>query len=239
VIAVVGALVLAPAVALTASPPHVTLVGPARQTVRVANPARTTVVVDVTRAGFTLGPRGRPRLPPAAGSWLVVRPRRVVVPAGGAVSLAVSAAVPRGAPPGDHTAVVLLTSHPVRAARVAVRMRIGITVAIRVPGRIVHALAVGRPRVRAASGGAQVLEVPVLNRGNVVEQLPRGRLRLAVVTRGRVVQRLRPGAREVLPHSTAVFVLRCRPGLRGRLTAVVDLGGRRRLFSLWLGSTSR
>jgi hypothetical protein len=244
VIASLAALALAPAVALTASPPHVTLVGSARQTIRVANPSGATLIVDVTRAGLRLGPRGRPHLLLAGGaargaaSWLVVRPHRIVIAPRGSAALTVSAAPPRGAAPGEHAAVVLLTTYPVATARVAVRLRIGITVSVRVAGRVVHALALRGVRVRSA-GARHVVELRVANAGNVVEHLGRSRLEVTLLARGRVVERLRPAARELPPHSTAVLDLRSRARVRGLVAVVVRLAGRRRTVRLRLPSTRR
>ena len=83
-----GASTARPPVALTASPAHVALAGSGRTTVRVRNAGTSQVVVDVTRAGFALDLRGRPRIvgrdavARSAADWLSFRPRSVVLEAG-------------------------------------------------------------------------------------------------------------------------------------------------------------
>src|SRR5262249_13969260 len=57
-----GATRARPPIGLTASPAHVVLRGSGTTTVRVTNPGKRAVVVDVDRAGFALDLRGRPRI---------------------------------------------------------------------------------------------------------------------------------------------------------------------------------
>src|SRR5204863_3014737 len=134
------------------------------------------VVVDVSRAGYALDLRGRPRVVrPVAGRraaipWLTVRPSRLALPAGGSASLSVSSRLPRRADPGDRGALVLLTTRPVRSAAVAVRMRLGVVVVVRAPGAIVRRLDLLRLRIRAPSR-PRLLELWIANRGNVTEEL--------------------------------------------------------------------
>ena len=220
-----------PAVALTASPAHVTLVGAGRRAIRIANTGADTIVVDVASAGFALGPRGRPRILLAgasarrAASWLGVRPNRLALAPGTASEVALVSKPPPTASPGDHPALVLVTTRASPGAPVAVRMRIGITVLVRVPGRIRHALRVRSLRVRRVAH-RKMLELVVVNAGNVVEWLDRRRVELSLVIHGRVIARLDPAARELLPRATAVFDLAYRGGVRGDVTAVVALGDR-------------
>ncbi|HYX76672.1 MAG TPA: hypothetical protein VE757_05800, partial [Gaiellaceae bacterium] len=74
------------------------------------------VVVDVSRAGFALTLRGRPRIvrrgARSAASWLKLRPKRLMLPARTTASLLVSATVPPKTEPGDHDALVLMTTRP-------------------------------------------------------------------------------------------------------------------------------
>jgi hypothetical protein len=72
-----------------------------------------------------------------------------------------------------------------------------------------------------------VLRVVVANRGNVVEWLRRGRIEIELRVGRRRVAELRSGAREILPGSTAIFELPYRGRVRGRLTALVSVAGRR------------
>jgi hypothetical protein len=91
-------------VALTAVPARVVLVATTHEAVRVTNSGTRAVVVDVSKAGFALTLRGRPRIVRARGkrsaaSWLELRPTRLTLPARASASLVVSAAVPRDAEP--------------------------------------------------------------------------------------------------------------------------------------------
>ena len=152
-----GAGTTRPPLGLTATPAHVALAGSSRATVRVTNPGLSPVVVDVGRAGFSLDLRGRPKIVArgdgrAASAWLTVRPARFVLGGRSEPIPHRGLAAPARVEPGDHDALVLLTTRPRRGAGVAVRMRIGIVVVVRAPGRIVRRLALGRLRVRRQRG---------------------------------------------------------------------------------------
>jgi hypothetical protein len=153
-----------------------------------------------------------------------VRPQRILLAPGGAAALTVSSVVPGAAGPGDHPALVLLTTHIGPAAPVAIRVRVGVVVFVRVPGRIVHRLELHALRAR---GGA--LEAVIANRGNVVE---RTGVRISLWRRGRL--RLRPGpvVRTLLPHSTGIERFRPHVRLQGWVTARVEAGALRRSFRL-------
>jgi hypothetical protein len=215
-----------PAVALTATPAHVTLVGAERQVIRVANGGSEPVVVDAAAAGFALGLRGAPQVllrgasAQRAASWLYIRPAHVVVPGGTSAELGVTSAPPRRAPPGDHAALVLLTTRASARAPVGVRMRIGITVVVHIAGRTRHALALRALHIRRV-GDRRVLRLVLLNAGNVVESFRRGGVEVSLAVHERVVARLRSPARELLPRSSGVIELLCRCAFRGRVTAHV------------------
>ncbi|TML95082.1 MAG: hypothetical protein E6G03_09460 [Actinobacteria bacterium] len=230
-------------VSLAASPARVTIAGSGRATIQVTNSGSRRVEVDVRRAAFALDLRGRPRIVPrhriggAAGSWLTVRPRRLALPPGTKASLTISSTIPRRARPGDHNALVVLASRPIRGARVAVRMRLGIVVVLRAPGRVSRRLELRRLGVRRV-GATRVLELYVANRGNVTEMLQRERL-IMILSRGRrILARLQPAARELLARTSGVVQARYTGRVRGRVTAVVELsygpgGGRvRRTFHI-------
>jgi hypothetical protein len=131
-----GAATTRPPVALSATPARISLAGTGRAAIRVTNPGREAVVVDATRAGFGLDLRGRPRVVSgtsrrAATAWLSVRPTRFVLAARASATVAVSARVPRRVEPGDHDALVLLTTRPsARRPGLAVRMRLGVVVVV-------------------------------------------------------------------------------------------------------------
>jgi hypothetical protein len=215
-----------PVVSLSASPARV-LTGPGRvQVVSLRNFASSTASVSARAGGVALDLRGRPRIVgrTAASSWLGLSPRELSVRAGGAAELRVQARVPRGAEPGDHHAVVLLATRTTEADGVGVRMRIGVRVVVRVPGRVVRRLLVRGIAVRR-SGRVRVIDVALANRGNVTETLPRGRI--AVVVRGRAgSDRLFARRRELLPHSRAVVSVTYRGLRRGLATATVEIDGR-------------
>jgi hypothetical protein len=222
------------AATLSASPTLVTITGAAERTIRVSNWGDAAVAVTAAPAGFALDRRGRPRVVPrlgSAGTWLELRPRRLVLGARRTAAVDVSARTPADASPGDHAALVLLTTLARRGATVAVRMQIGVVVIVRVPGRLVHALEL-RGLTTLRRGGARVLVVALVNRGNVAERLRR--IRVLLQRRGRVLARLYAPAQTVLPHARAVAELRYRGGARGWATAVVDVGGLHRVFRLRL-----
>ena len=156
----------------------------------------------------------------AAASWLTVVPGRFVLRPGATRSLIVRSRLPRRVEPGDHDALVLLTTRPRRDGGVAVRMRIGVVIVVRAPGRIVRRLAVRDLRVRRA-GRVRVLELRLANRGNVTESLARGQVRLALRRRGARDVGLRAGRRTIRPRTDGVVQIPCPRFLRGWLTATV------------------
>lgn len=220
-----GAGAARPALALTATPAHVTLAGTSHATVRVANPGGRALVVDAGRAGFSLDLRGHPHVAPgrgrAAARWLAVRPARFVLPPGGSRLLTVASRLPRRAEPGDHDALVLLATRPVRGAGVAVRVRIGIVVVVRAPGRVVRRVVVRQLRVHRLSH-PRVLELVLANRGNVTESFARGAIRLTL-RRGRGRVTLRGAPRVLRPHTRGIVRFLLRRGLHGLSTARVTV----------------
>ena len=224
-----GAGATRPALALTATPAHVALAGTDRATVRIANPGSRALVVDVARAGFSLDLQGRPHVASRGGAraatrWLAVRPARFVLAPGASRLLTVASRLPRRAEPGDHDALVLLTTRPVRGAGVAVRVRIGVVVVVRAPGRVVRHVAVRALRVHRLRR-VRLIELVLANRGNVTETLPRGAVRV-VVRRGYVRLTLHAGARELRPRTRGVVRFRAPSRLRGAATArVVVISG--------------
>src|SRR5262249_50286501 len=134
------------------------------------------VVVDVTRAGFALDVRGRPRIVlrgdrRAAVKWLTLRPRTLALQPGQTKTVSVSSTLPARVEPGDHDALVLLVTRPPRRSTVAVRMRMGVVVVVRTPGTVVRRLELHTLRARRATHGSLALELLVVNRGNVTEVL--------------------------------------------------------------------
>ena len=226
------ALATHPTVSLSVSPARVTMSSGSVQTLRITNAGAAPVILEATAAGYALDLRGRARVVQArvARSWLSLRPRRLELAPGGSASLVVSAARVPGARPGEHDTLVLLTSAARSVGGVSVRMRLGVVVAVRVPGAVVRRLEVRRLRVR----GRGRLDLLVANRGDVTERLSSTRLRVALRRSGRLLARLRPVPRELLPRTSGLVELRYSRRLRGWATAVVELGGLRRSFRVQL-----
>ena len=212
-------------VALVAVPAHLALDGTARASVRVTNSGTKPVEVVASRAGFALDLRGRPLIARSDGArsaaqWLTFRPGRFALEPRASISLVVASKLPRHAEPGDHDALVLLSTRPVRHARVAVRLRMGVVVVVRAPGNVVRRLELRGLRV-ARRGHGRALELVVANRGNVTESLRRAR---AVVTRarsGRRVATLVARSRELRPRTSGIIEFRLRGRPHGWMTARV------------------
>ena len=211
-------------VALTAAPARLLLRGSEATVVRVRNSGTKAVAVDVARAGFALDLRGRPKIVKrraarCAARWLTFRPAHFVLGARATAHLLVTAKVPSGAAPGDHDAVVLLTTRPVARARVAVRLRMGVVVVVRAPGKVVRRLRLPRLRV-AREGAARALQLVVVNAGNVTEPLRRVRIVLSRARRRRLAT-LSASPRDLRPHTRGVLEFHLRARLRGWLIASV------------------
>jgi hypothetical protein len=212
-----------PPMALTASPARVTLHGSGQATIQVRNTGRSAIVIDARRAGFALDLRGRPKIVTHGGvrtaeGWLTLRPRRMGLAPGGSGSLVVAARLPRNAEPGDHDALVLVTTRRRPVGGVAVRMRIGVVVLVRAPGKIVRKLELRALRIRKGRR-ARVLELLVANRGNLTETLLRGRVTLTLMRRGVVLATLRAPSRDVRPRTHGVVQFAYGGPLRGSVTA--------------------
>jgi hypothetical protein len=203
-----------PPVALIASPAHLDLAGSARSVVTVTNSGTETAVVDVLRAGYALDMRGRPRVAVRRASWLAVAPAKLTLPPGESRSITVSAKLPRRAAPGDHPELVLFTTHALPGRGLPVRVRLGVVVVVRAPGRIVHRLDLAGVDVRRA--GRPILRLRFANRGNVIESL-RPVCSRVVIRHGRVVLAiLRPPVRRLLPRTSAFVDVVYRGMFRGR-----------------------
>jgi hypothetical protein len=222
----------ATALSLSVAPAHVSLTPGVTQTIEVTNTGRAPVVVAASTAGYALDLRGRARIVQSAGtaSWLSLRPARLVLPPRSSLPLTIAARRPPGAQPGDHDVLVLLTSVPRAVGALSVRMRVGVVVAVRVPGRLVIELdAVALRRARAG-----LIELSLANRGNVVEQIAPARVSLVLWRRGRVLARLGPVVRRLLPRTRGLAEFDYPRQIRGLVTAVVEIGSQRRAFRLRL-----
>ena len=180
-------------------------------------------------AGYEIDLRGRPHVARRAvtggsASWLAVSPRRFELGPGETVALTVTAVAPRRAAPGDHAALVLLATRPGDAGRVAVALRVGVVVDVRVPGTVVRRLEPRAVRV-VRTGDSRTVEVVVANRGNVSELLRPGGLQVLLRRGSRLVARLRPQGQELLPRTVGIVSVRYRGAARGAVTAIVSLAG--------------
>lgn len=222
-----GARTVRSPMALTAAPARVMLNGSGRAVVRVTNAGAKPVLVDVSRAGFALSLRGRPRIVRgrarrSAAPWLKLQPTQLALPARTSASLLVTATLPRNAQPGDHDALVLLTTRPRADARLAVRVRLGVQVVVRAPGAIRRRLELRGLGVRRR-GGMPALELDVVNRGNVTEVLAGVRAAVFSARTGRRVATLVAPRRELRPRSRGVVELRLRRRVRGAAAAQVTV----------------
>ena len=226
-------------IGLSATPLRLTLRGASTSSVTVRNPSRRTLLVDVSRAGITRSLRGKPQVRPARGAatWLRLHPRRLRLLPGAKGTLHVVAAPSRRAAPGDHPALLLLTTRPLGVKHVRVRLRVGVVVDIRVRGPLVRRLDARALTVRHR-GALRLLELRLVNRGNVTERLPGDGLRLSLLGGDGKPATLRPQSRELLPHSAGIAVFAYRGRLRGAVVARVRLPwivrGKRRSFHLRL-----
>ena len=210
--------------ALTAAPARLVLLGSGSDRVRVRNPGTKRIAIDVALAGLSLDLRGRPhvvvrRSARSAAVWLRVRPTHVNLAPHATAHLRVSASVPRRAEPGDHDALVLLSSRPLAGGRVSVRLRLGVVVVVRAPGAVVRRLKLGRLRV-ARRGSMRALELVVVNAGNVTERLRRVRTFVSPPS-GRRIANVAALARELRPKTRGLLEFNLRTGLRGPVTAHV------------------
>ncbi|HXG76626.1 MAG TPA: hypothetical protein VNJ53_08655, partial [Gaiellaceae bacterium] len=202
--------------------------GPGRAAVRIANAGSRRVVADVRVAGFALDLRGRPRIVAGGGArrsasaWLQLRPRRLVLRPGAARAVAIVSRPPPGAEPGDHDALVLVTTRARVRDRIAVRMRLGVVVVVRVPGAIRRRLELRGLRV-VRGRRARALELLVANRGNVTESFTGRRTAVFLERAGRRIARLAAEPRTLRPGTMGVLQFRYRSALAGPALARVEV----------------
>jgi hypothetical protein len=217
-----------PVVSLSATPAHLTLLGGIPQTLLVHNDGAARMRVSARPASFAFDLYGNPSIGPSttparsAETWLAVQPRRLVLRPGQEGLLRIVARPPRRASPGDHHALVLLSASAPGRAPVAIRTRIGVLVLVRVRGRIVRRVTLGRvwlTRVRHR----RFVAVRATNRGNVAERLLPGDVSVSFRRGGRVVAVAKGLAQDLLPHTSGAVLAPLAPALRGRFTAVIRI----------------
>ena len=207
--------------AVSAWPARVVVAAPGHATIHVSNPGNDAVALVATASGYSLDLRGRPRVRPR-GRWLTVRPAGVRLPAHGSAELDVAVASPRGAAPGDHASLVLLTTEPPVGRRVVARLRLGVVVVARVPGALVRRLVFGGLKVVRRPRSTAV-DVAVANLGNTDEWISAKRMSLRLRRHGTVVATLWAVPRRLLARSRGLVRLACPRPVRGRLTAILQL----------------
>jgi hypothetical protein len=198
-----------PRIVLSVSPARLSLAAPGSRRISLRNDGAEQVVVDVLRRTV-------------ATRWLQISPEHLLLGPGRTAVLTLSAKARRAAEPGDHQVLVLLTTRPQHGNRVALRLRLGVRVNVRMPGKIVRRLALGGVRVHRARG-SRVIFVPVVNRGNVTVQL-RGHVTASLFRRGDRVARLHLAPRRaVAPGARALRAFRYAGRVRGPVIAVVQI----------------
>src|SRR5262249_22563963 len=198
------------------SPSHVALTGSGKASLAVTNSGAEPVVVDVVRAGYALDLRGRPRVAARRATWLAVAPRQLSLGPGATATLTLSSRIPLRAEPGDHSELVLLTTRPQTARGLPVRVRLGVAVVVRAPGRVVRRIGVVRIRARRA-GRLRVLGLLLANRGNITETIGGSCALVWLHRRGRILARLRAPERRILPHTSGLVELAYHGPARGRV----------------------
>ncbi|HEY8644776.1 MAG TPA: hypothetical protein VIL77_02740 [Gaiellaceae bacterium] len=211
--------------ALSVSPAHLALTAGGKATVHIGAVSRGQLLLRASVAGLALDPRGRPQIVSRrdAATWLTVRPRTISAGKTGA-TFVVTSRRPSSARPGDHTAIVLLTATAAAGKGIAIGMRVGLVVTVRVGGRSIRRVEVVAARIRQAPGGAgRLIAVTVANRGARIESIGGARLAVTLLRRGRVIGCFRVARRPLLPYTRAVVTIRCRAVVRGVLVARVAI----------------
>jgi hypothetical protein len=213
--------------ALTVSPAHVAFDAGGRATLHVETGAGRRLRLRASVAGLALDRRGKPRVAARrdAAPWLSVSPATVDVGRAGATLVIASRRQP-ASQAGEHSAVVLLTATAPSAKGVAIELRVGVVVTVRVKGRLVHRVEVTAARLRRRPlQRYRLIELTFANRGNVIESIGGPRLRVTLLRRGRVIARLPTARRKVLPHTAALVVVPYRGRRHGPTTIRVVLQG--------------
>jgi hypothetical protein len=211
-----------PPVALAVSPPRLVVAAGETRAIRITNSGAAAADVEASAAGYAVTLRGRP-LVLARDVPLILRPRRLTIPPGHTVTIAVAASAAPAA--GDRAATVLLTTAG-GAAGVHVSLRVGVLVLLRGPGRVRHRIVVAGLRLRGPA-----LELAVRNAGNVSERIAPSVL---LYRRGRLVGRMQASPRELLPRSRGICTFRFRGRVHGRVAVHVRVAAAMRVFRLSL-----
>lgn len=195
----------------------------------LTNPDQAAATYDLRIGNYEIRPDGSVRIDPkeppsrSARDWLKVSPTTVQLAAGASTTLHITSRRVSTAAPGDHHALVLISSRPeATPSGVAVRARVGIGVIVRVPGDIIRKVIAARPYV-VTSAGSRSVRVKLTNRGNVNERFLTGQIRMQVLQGHRVIARLRARPQSILPGTSGVISLPYRGRVHGLLRVVVSI----------------
>jgi hypothetical protein len=210
--------------ALSVSPAHLSLAAGGKASLHVGGISAGRLVLRARVVGLALDPRGRPRIAGRrdAAAWLTVRPRTAVAGRTGANFVVASRRV-SGAHPGDHAAIVLLVATEPGGKGIAVAMRVGLVVTVRVSGRSIRRVEVVTARARPTPGIGRLIAVTIANRGDRIELIGGRRLAVTLLRRGHAVGRCQGARRALLPRTRAVVTVRCRAAVRGPFVARVAI----------------
>lgn len=209
-----------PPVALAVSPPRLVVAAGETRAIRITNSGAAVADVEASATGYAVTLRGRPVVL-ARHIPLILRPRRLTIPPGRTVTIAVEAG---GAPAaGDRPATVLVRTAGA-AAGVRVSVRVGVLVLLRGQGPVRHRLVVTGLRVRG-----RMLELALRNAGNVSERIAPS---IVLYRRGWLLGIVQASPRELLPRSRGICAFRLRGRVHGRVAARVRLAGTERVFRL-------
>jgi hypothetical protein len=220
-----------PALSISASPFSLHLQGAASGSIHVTNPGAQAVAVSVTTGDLavstagtvTVDPKHKPKL--SARSWLGVTPQRLQLAPGASADVTVVTHPPANASPGDHYALVLLTSVPPHGVQVGVSTRIGVSVVDTVTGGKAPPPAIHAPKV-VTHGKKRMLRLQIANRGDVVQRFAHGQISIEIRQGARRVARLVGPGRVLLPHSTGLVTFTYPKKLHGRRYLLVVHAGR-------------
>jgi hypothetical protein len=218
-----------PPVALAVSPPRLVVAAGETRAIRITNSGAAAADVEASATGYTVTLRGRP-LVLARHVALILRPRRVTIPPGRTVTIAVAAGSATATAVGDRAATVLLTTAGAPAG-VRVSLRVGVLVLLRGPGPLRHRIVVAGLRVRGPT-----LELALRNAGNVSERIAPSVL---LYHGGRLVGTMHASPRELLPRSRGICAFRFGGRVRGRVTARVRVASAVHVFRIYLPGGAR
>jgi hypothetical protein len=198
-------------------PARTTLAAGTATSLHVANHTRHSMSLTVRALGLALDLRGAPRvIRSSAGTSLIAIGRQQVAVAAGRVEVVrVRARAAHGSAAGDRPALVLVTARSAGGAGIGVQVRIGVPVEVRVPGAVHRQLQVGSLHVRR-----RLLELLVLNRGNVDERVDRGAVLVELWRASRRLATLHPRPRDLLPHARGLLEFRVPKQFQGHLRLV-------------------